>query len=90
MFSDMSFFIFSDEVERLKLPSVSTNTLTVPVSGTNGFNAISNNYTVASGTFLQIVKKNDPDYVPASFITDMDSIVRTSVKNLIGQIDYSS
>lgn len=70
--------------------SVASNVLTVPVSGTNGFNAIKNNYNTVSGTYLQIVKKNDPEYKPLSYITDIDDIVRTSIKNIIGQIDYSS
>ncbi len=65
-------------------------TLTVAISGTNGFVGVKHSYATASGTYLQLVRKVDPDYRPTSYITDIDSIVRHSVKNMMGQIDYTS
>jgi len=86
-----SFFISDGTNSEYFTPiSISGTVLTVATTGSNSFAGVAHSYTVASGTYLQIVKKIDPDYRPASYLTDVDDLVRHSIKNLMGQIDYSS
>ena len=64
-------------------------TLTVPTMGTNGYTGISNSYTVASGTKVQILREQDPDNEPNSWCTSFDDLVRYGIKNIVNQIDFS-
>lgn len=67
-----------------------TNTsVIVPVSGTNGFIGVANSYTV-SGTKLQVLREQDPDADPQSWLGSIDELTRHGVKTIINQIDYSS
>lgn len=69
---------------------VATDTdITVPVSGTNGFDGISNNYT-ASEAKVQVLKEQDPSATPTMYHSTIDSITRFGLKSIINQIDYSS
>lgn len=63
-----------------------TGTVTVssdPVLG------IANNYTVASGAYIQVLKKSDPDNRVDSFHRDTDELLRYMAKVMINQIDFS-
>lgn len=69
---------------------VATDTdITVPVSGTNGFDGISNNYT-ANEAKVQILKEQDPSATPTMYYDSIDKITRFGLKSIINQIDYSS
>lgn len=69
---------------------VSGNDVTVAVSGTNGYVGVSNSYAVADGSYVQILKKQDPDVAPNPYLGDMDATLRYMSKSLINQIDFSS
>jgi len=69
--------------------AVSGTTLTVPVSGTNGFDAISNNYT-ASEAKVQVLRYQDPDGEPNGYYDTVDSITRFGIMSIVNQIDFSS
>lgn len=69
--------------------NVSTNTLTVPTLATNGFTGITHSYTVASGAYIQVLQKGDPDNTPDSYHKDTDELLRYMAKIMINQIDFS-
>lgn len=69
---------------------VSNGDLTVPTTATNSFDGIANSYLVADGAYIQIIRKQDPDVVPNSYCTDVDSLFRYMSKSIINQIDFSS
>lgn len=64
--------------------------ITVPISGVNGFVGIANSYTTASGARIQILREQDPEGRPTMWYTDIDGIVRWGIKSLVNQVDYSS
>jgi hypothetical protein len=68
---------------------VSGGDITVPVSGTNDFDGITNNYTTDSGSFIQVLKRQDPENSPNSYCTSIDELTRYMATNLINQIDFS-
>lgn len=70
--------------------TVSGTSITVAVTATNGFNGITHNYTTASGSYVQVLKKQDPDVKPTSYFDDIDSVMRYMAKNIVNQIDFSS
>lgn len=70
--------------------AISGTNITVPITGTNGFDGISNNYVTASGAQVQLLKMQDPDVRPLTYFDSVDSLVRYGLKNIINQIDYSS
>ena len=70
--------------------NASLGTLTVPVSGTNGFTGIKHNYSVSDGSYIQVMNKTDPDQEPNSYCKDTDELLRYMAKILINQIDFSS
>lgn len=65
-------------------------TLTVPTSGTNSFVGIVNNYTTGNYTRIQVLREQDPDTVPQSYVNSIDGLVKYGLKSIINQIDYSS
>lgn len=68
---------------------VSGSVLTVPVSGTNGFTGVTNNYD-AHVSKVQILREQDPDQEPVSYYDTVDSITRWGIETLINSIDFSS
>lgn len=50
---------------------------------------IANNYLVADGAYIQVVKKADPDNRVDSFHRDTDELLRYMAKVMINQIDFS-
>lgn len=83
----------TDNVNTDYFPVISGSTTTVlkvPTLATNGFTGISNSYTVASGTKVQILRAQDPDVEPNNWCENYDSVVRYGVKGIINLIDYSS
>jgi len=69
---------------------VNDTVLTVPTSSVNGFDGIKHNYTVASGTKIQVLREQDPDSVPTYYCDNVDALIRFGIKNIVNQIDYSS
>ena len=64
--------------------------LTVPTSATNSYVGITHDYTLSSGTKIQVLKEQDPDNFPTSWCTSVDSIIRYGIKSMVNLIDYSS
>jgi hypothetical protein len=52
--------------------------------------AISHDYTTASGAYIQVLKKTDPDNRTDSYVKDADELLRYMAKIIINQLDYSS
>ena len=69
---------------------VSSGDLTVPTSGTNGYVGITSDYTTAGYARVQILREQDPDTVPQSYVNSIDGLVKYGLKSIINQIDYSS
>lgn len=70
------------------LSGTTDTSVAVPVSGTNGFNGISNNYT-ANQAKIQLLRPQDPDQVPAIYHNSYDKLVRWGIKSIANQIDFS-
>jgi hypothetical protein len=70
--------------------SVSGTQVTVATNGTNNFTGIANSYTVANGSYIQVLRKQDPDVKPNDYYADMDGLLRYMSKILVNQIDFSS
>jgi hypothetical protein len=70
--------------------TVSGINITVPTSVSNGFDGIKHNYSVASGSYVQILRKQDPDNMPNPYLFEIDSMLRYMSKCIINQIDFSS
>lgn len=51
--------------------------------------AIANNYD-ANVSKVQLLREQDPDGSPNSYISSVDSLVRFGLKNMVNQIDYSA
>lgn len=64
--------------------------ITVAVSGTNNFDGITNSYTTAAGSYIQILRKQDPEVKPNDYFEDVDATLRFISKSLINQVDFSS
>jgi hypothetical protein len=69
--------------------AISGTKLTVPITGTNGFDGIKHDYD-ASVTKVQVMRMQDPNQVPVPFHTDVDSIARWGIMSIAHQVDYSS
>jgi len=69
---------------------VTSNTLTVTTSGANAYTGVKHDYAVADGTYIQIVRKQDPDNKPSGYFKDLDELLRYMSKIMINQIDFSS
>ena len=69
--------------------NVNTTNITVATSATNGFTGITHSYTVASGAYIQILQKVDPDNLPNNYYSDIDELLRYMAKIMINQIDFS-
>ncbi len=50
---------------------------------------IANSYTTAAGSYVQVLKKGDPDNLPDSYHKDTDELLRYMAKIMINQIDFS-
>lgn len=72
------------------LSGTTSTSIVVPTTGNNNFTGISNDYTTASGTKVQVLKEQDPDNAPVAWCSSVDSIIRYGLKNIINVIDYSS
>ena len=69
--------------------TVSGTTVTVPTMANNGFTGIKHNYTVTGGSYVQVLRKQDPDVQPNRYFDDVDGLMRYMTKCLINQIDFS-
>jgi hypothetical protein len=72
------------------LAGTTDTSIVVATIGNNSFDGISNNYTTSSGSYVQILKKQDPDVEPNNYFDDMDGVLRYMSKSLINQLDFSS
>jgi hypothetical protein len=70
--------------------TISGSVLTVPTQAINGFDGIKHNYVIATGSYVQVLRKQDPDNKPNGYFEDIDSLLRYMSKCLINQIDFSS
>ena len=70
--------------------TVSGTNVTVPTSGANSFVGIAHNYTTANASYVQVLRKQDPDVKPNSYFSDIDSMLRYMSTCVINQIDFSS
>jgi len=64
-------------------------TIGVPVSGTNGFNAITHNYT-ASNAKVQLLRAQDPDAQADYYYKTVDDVTRWGIMSITNQLDFSS
>jgi len=62
----------------------------VATLATHNYVGISNSYTTASGTKVQILREQDPEQTPFAYYDKVDSIMRWGIKSLANQIDFSS
>jgi len=69
--------------------AISGTRLTVPITGTNGFDGVKHDYT-ANEAKIQVMRMQDPNQVPVPFHTDVDSVARWGIMSIANQIDYSS
>jgi len=69
---------------------VASNVITVATSNTNSFTGITNSYLISDGTYVQIMRKQDPDNKPSGYFKDLDELLRYMSKIMINQIDFSS
>jgi hypothetical protein len=69
--------------------TVSGIDITVATVATNAFDGIQNDYAIADSSYVQILRKQDPDVKPYSYFDDVDGILRFMAKNLINQVDFS-
>jgi len=69
--------------------AVATTNITVATLATNSFTGIAHSYTVASGAYVQIVQKADPNNLPNNYYSDVDELLRYMAKIMINQIDFS-
>jgi len=72
------------------LAGTTDTSVVVATNGTNSFDGIVNGYTTASGSYVQVLKKQDPDVVPNNYFSDMDGVLRYMSKSIINQLDFSS
>jgi len=70
--------------------TVSGTQITVPTQAANGFIGIQHSYAVTDGSYVQILRKQDPDNKPDNYFEDIDALLRYMSKSLINQIDFSS
>lgn len=68
---------------------VSGEEITVPITATNAFDGIANSYTTASGSFIQVLRRQDPENKPNSYCGSIDELTRYMATNIINQIDFS-
>jgi len=69
--------------------TISGTTITVPVSGTNGFDSIVNSY-IAGVSKVQVLRIQDPDQEPKAFHSTIDSVARFGISSISNQLDFSS
>ncbi len=55
----------------------------------DSISGIANSYTTAAGSYIQVLKKGDPDNLPDSYHKDTDELLRYMAKIMINQIDFS-
>lgn len=79
-----------NNTEYFPVLAISGTNVTVPITGTNGFDGIANDYATASGSQVQLLRMQDPDVRPLTYFDSVDSLVRYGIKSIINQIDYSS
>lgn len=85
-----SFYITDgDNQEYCSALAVNGAEITVPITATNAFDGITNTYTTASGSYIQILRKQDPEVKPNSYCSDIDTLTRFMAKSMINQIDFS-
>ena len=70
------------------LSVVDGTTITVPTFATNGYDGIKHTYT-ANVSKVQVLRTQDPDSKPQSYVSSIDDVLRFGVKSIINQIDYS-
>lgn len=70
--------------------TVSGTSVTVPTVANNGFDGIKHNYSTSDNSYVQVLRKQDPDNKPNGFVDDLDGLLRYMSKNIINQIDFSS
>ena len=71
------------------LSGTNDTTIKVATLSTNGYDAITNNYT-ASKAKIQLLREQDPESVPTNWFTSIDQLVRFGIKTISNQIDFSS
>ena len=69
--------------------AISGTRLTIPITGTNGFDGVKHVYT-ASEAKIQVVKIQDPNQVPVAYHSTVDSIIRWGIMSVSSSIDYSA
>jgi len=71
------------------LSGTTDSSIVVAISGTNGFDGVSNSYS-ASEAKVQLLLPSDPDNEPLPYYTDIDGVVRWGIKCMANAIDFSS
>jgi len=61
--------------------------LKVQTSILNSYIGIKNNY-LAGATKIQVLKKNDPDFIPTNYTTSIDDMIKWGINNIANKIDY--
>jgi hypothetical protein len=79
----------STNVDYSPILAISGTRLTVPITGTNGFDGIKHDYTLLVSK-VQVMRMQDPNQVPVPYHTDVDSVARWGIMSIANQIDYSS
>lgn len=71
------------------LSGTTDTSIVVPINSTNSFVGIAHSYT-ANEAKIQILAEQDPDQVPASYHSTVDSVMRWGIMSVTNQIDFSS
>jgi len=53
----------------------------------NSYIGIKNNY-LAGATKIQVLKRNDPDFIPTNYTTTIDDMIKWGINNIANKIDY--
>jgi len=61
--------------------------LKIQTSAFNSYIGIKNNY-LAGATKIQLLKKNDPDFIPTNYTTSIDDMIKWGINNIANKIDY--
>ena len=87
---DGDVFYITDDLNEDYFICISGSTvgnLKVQTSNVNSYIGIKNNY-LAGATKIQVLKKNDPDFIPTNYTISIDDMIKWGINNIANKIDY--
>ena len=86
---DSLYITDGSNIDYFTVRGVADGVLDVPSTGTEGYIGITNDYLTADGSYIQVLKKQDPEPAANSYFDDVDGLLRYMNKCIINQIDFS-